>query len=259
MSNYNMLIANAVQQALGQAMTGSIGNHYSVYRATAAVSGSVFESEPIFTGYAAYLTKATKSIVEGAALELEVFNADCDNRTLQFGDVLVGTDPLDLGTYVFAQYRPLIEQSTLFVECNTLAQIFRPRVGNPVPAGTAPAATPGAPFIASSFVSSDEDTQEPLTLVDGVYAFGVPGATAAIVPVGLQLTARAGGTRGSANNLPGSSATARFVGYVPPLAISINQNDVIYVDDDHSYIVNLALNQTKGFVGTVVILEEQGD
>jgi hypothetical protein len=248
-------IEPVVQQVARGVPAQLLGNHYAVYRNDSTKNGSVVSGARTIESIAARLKKAKKIQVESSTAELEVFEAQVDNTDLVKGDILVGIDA-DPSTYCYAQYRSL--GPTMFVRVELAANIYRPRIGNIIPAGTA-AASPGAPFVSPTFASSDLSTRDPLTLVNGVYTFSqTPTDTPATVPVGIQLTARAGGTRG-ANSLPGSSATARFVGYVPPLGVALNQDDVIYIDDDHSYIVNLALTETVGLIGTVCILEEEGE
>jgi hypothetical protein len=249
-------IDQAIQAGRGAAAS-VLGQTYNVYRLSSAAQAGILTTTPVIVGYQAYLAKASKAKIENDTLELEVAQWTCDVTNLILGDVLVETGYKSEGSsWCFAQARP--RRESLFVRVELAAKIYRPRIGNIIPAGTA-AASPGAPFVSPTFASSDLSTRDPLTLVNGVYAFSqTPTDTPATVPVGIQLTARAGGTRG-ANSLPGSSATARFVGYVPPLGVALNQDDVIYIDDDHSYIVNLALTETVGLIGTVCILEEEGE
>jgi hypothetical protein len=250
-------INRAIQRGRGK-LAEKIGQTYNVYRLTKKTNRAIVSGEPTIANFFGRLRRITdKKAIENAPLELVIAEFKCNNLTLELGDLLVETGyESDGATWCFVQGRPTRE--SLFVRVELAAKIYRPRIGNIIPAGTA-AASPGAPFVSPTFASSDLSTRDPLTLVNGVYAFSqTPTDTPATVPVGIQLTARAGGTRG-ANSLPGSSATARFVGYVPPLGVALNQDDVIYIDDDHSYIVNLALTETVGLIGTVCILEEEGE
>jgi hypothetical protein len=247
----------AIQAGRGAAAS-VLGQTYDVYRLSSASNGSILDGEPVITGYQGRLRRITdRKAIEADPLELIVAEFTLSNVDLELGDILVETGyESDGGRWCFAQARPTRE--SLFVRCEELVQIYRPRVGNLVPTGTPNAATPGAPFVSSTFASSDVSTRESLSLTDGVYNFSPPNIAAADIPIGIQMTARAGGTR--ANALPSSSATARFVGYIPPLpGITINSDDVLYLDDDHSYIVNSALQEAPGFQGTVMVLELMGD
>jgi hypothetical protein len=140
-------IDQAIQAGRGAAAS-VLGQTYNVYRLSSAAQAGILTTTPVIVGYQAYLAKASKAKIENDTLELEVAQWTCDVTNLILGDVLVETGYKSEGSsWCFSQARP--RRESLFVRVELAAKIYRPRIGNIIPAGTA-AASPGAPFVSPS-------------------------------------------------------------------------------------------------------------
>lgn len=249
------LYLDAVRQGLRGERARLYGEAYDVHRVTPQVSGSVVSAPPVLRGLPAEFVRTTsKAQVEGALFDALAYVASVDARPLLLGDILIGTKT-DTGTYCFAQRR--LNKPTICVRCESYATIKRPQtaidaLGDLPPVGS---------FVAETGSSEvNEATAAVLTLTNGQYAFSdpaTPGLVPAIVPIGVQPTARAMGMH--AENEPTSTAVARFVTYVPPLGIPLRPNDELEVTGVATYFVLSPSEAPNGeLVGTTCLATREG-
>ena len=249
--SYAYALDSALQYSRGL-VAGIIGPAYAVYRVGPTSYGSVLDGPPVIPLISARFERVTdRKIVEDQTYELATYLSILDATRLILGDVIVGTE----GTFVHAQRG--LNQQTVSVRCEAVATIQRPR---DLAALVAPPSTiPGGPRVGGGHDSTSQVTNDVLALVAGQYGFALESSApvAARVPLGLQPTARVGGSRPDA--LPDSELPARYVGYLPPLGIDVEPNWILVVDDAHRYVISAAFSSgSTGIAGSVLVLERDG-
>ena len=100
------------------------------------------------------------------------------------------------------------------------------------------------------------DRSMPLVLSNGQYAFGDPGATASLIPMGLSSTERPGKGNNFQPAVPGMTPLTRYYGYLPPLPGYIpSEGDRLITLGGARYQVLNPYHQKQGVVGSQMALE----
>lgn len=246
-------IDTAIQRGRGAAAK-VLGQSYVQYRLTGATNTGVVSGTPITSDFLARLSKTTKkAAIENEVFGLQVFEAMCDNRTLQIGDVLVETGYESLANNVFtvAQIRPTRETLWVRTEFNCALTRPRPRAGQS-------SQQPASGFQSMpQYGGTDDKGEWILELVDGLYGFtSSPGVTPASVQCGLVPLNRErdGSSLGTPTDLP----RAHFIVYVPNLpGQPLDVYDRIKFPNADKYeILSFGNSEEAGFEGYICICEK---
>src|SRR6185437_11055391 len=109
-------IDQALQLVQG-AIASVLGPTFDVYRVVDTSNGSIFDGPPVLSGFPISPVKTGKKFIENQTFDLLGFIGTCDNRQLEYGDVVIktGYDPRTTDVFVFAQLREL--GPSIFVRC----------------------------------------------------------------------------------------------------------------------------------------------
>lgn len=208
-----------IQRGRGKAARW-LGYPFDVYRLSPKVSGQIVSGNPVFSGFKSSLTrwKSSKDI-ENQVFDALTFDAECDNRKLEIGDVLVRTGYRSDGAmFVVGDMRPL--KHTILIRCEQSATITRPTT----PASNAVLNT-GKPTQIKQHVGVTKTTEQSLILTNGSYSFSATGSSA-MVPFGLQPLNKL--REMPESKLPTDTKRESFVGFLPLLpGVILEENDVI--------------------------------
>lgn len=250
------IIEPAVQQGRGAAAS-VLGQTYNVYRLGGTTNNSIVSGTPAITGFQARLRRSKKIAIENQTFDLLVYTAMCDSRSLQLQDVLVETGyESDGGTFVYAQHRPTRE--TLFVRTE-----FNVSVTRPMPlAGRSSQFPTSGNLRVSGYSAIDRDTEWPLTLSGGLFAFAQSG-TQCSLPAGLQPLNRV--RDGSSLGTPTDLYREHFLIYLPMIpGDQLNELDRIAFPNsagapDRYECMSIYTSDMTGFSGYIIIAEKLGN
>ena len=246
-------IDSAIQQGRGAAAS-VLGQTYNVYRNSPTTSNAIVQfSSQVISGFQARIRRTTAKVaVENAFFDLLVFEAICNNTTLELQDVLVETGyENDGGIYTFAQARPTRE--TLWVRTELNCSITRP-----TPEGGAAAQMPASGALAApGYGGIPKGNEDILTLTNGFYAFAVSG-TPASVQCGLQPLNRV--KDGNSLGTPTDLYREHFLAYVPNLpGVLLGELDRLNMPTMDRYEVVLVYSSDlTGLSGNICIVEKLG-
>lgn len=248
-------INKIIQQVANGVPASILGQTYSVYRLSDTVSGSIFDGDPVFTGYPMEPSKTPKKFIENDAFNLQVYIGTCDNTGLELGDALVetGYEAESGNVFVFAQRRPLFPN--LFVRCEAQVSITRPQ-----PAGGQSAQQPISGGVAApGYMGVSKKGEQGLILSHGLYSFSNdPNATLAAVPAGLTQLNRIRDAREP--KIPVALYREHFVMYCPLLpGVQLMELDRLnFPNSDRYQIASLYTTEDTGLGGWIGICEKLG-
>jgi hypothetical protein len=249
------LIDTAIQQGRGAA-GAVLGQTYEVRRLDGTTNGSVSSNTPVYEAFPARVQRTLKKVqIENEVFTLLVFVAMCDNRPLQLQDLLTQTGYENDGSvFTFVQARPT--RDTLWMRTEFNASITRPMPlagqAGQQPIGAGVSSPDGYGGVA-------KDTEEVLTLVDGLYAFSsTPGASPAGIQVGLQPLNRI--KDGRSLGTPTDFYREHFLIYAPEIpGEQLNELDVIsFPNSDRYEIAEMFTSDLTGISGNIIIGEKMG-
>lgn len=244
-------IDQAIQAGRGAAAS-VLGQTYTQYR-LGSTSGSITSGAPVATNFPARIGKAQKKAVENQSFDLLIFEAICDNRTLDIGDLLVETGyGSDGGQFWVAQKRPTRE--TLWVRAESNCNVTRPMPT----AGAASEQPASGPELVDGYAGLQKDTEQILTLQNGLYSFtSAQGATKAVIPAGLQPLNRIKDARDP--GIPTALYREHFLIYLPLLPGAIlNELDRISFSNmgDAYEIALMFTTEQTGLSGWILVAEK---
>lgn len=253
-------IENIEQEGAGLAATYD-GQYYRVQRLLqpSPANGSISNQVPIFTAYRARIRRFTlKVAIENEVYNLLVFNAFCDTRKLKPQDVLTewGTFS-DGGVYTYVQHR--VTRETLFIRTESNINITRPM---PVAGKATQQPISGTVFV-PGLGGIDKETEEPLSLTNGIYTFDDPVAPLASVWAGMQPVHRIGDTSRTtpAGQMPASLYRERFTIFIPLLpGVFLNELDRLNfpATGDRYEVMQLFTTMQTGISGYICVCEKLG-
>lgn len=243
----------AIQAGRGAAAS-VLGQTYTQYRLSSTSSGSITSGSPIATNYPARIERITeRKKIENQTFDLLVYEAMCDNRTLEIGDLLVETGyGSDGGQFWVAQKRPTRE--TLWVRAESNCNITRPK-GT---AGNAEQQPTSGPVLVDGWGGVEKDTEQVLALQNGLYYFtSTAGVTKAVIPAALQPLNRITDARDP--DLPTTLYREKFLVYVPLLpGCVLNELDRLSFGNmsDAYEIALMYTSEQTGLSGWILIVEK---
>jgi hypothetical protein len=241
-------------QIMGGGYASEWGQSYDVRRLDGATNVSVQSNAAVIPGFLGSAERTTaKVLLENQTFEILTFELTCNRTNLQIFDQLTetgfGAEPEDI--FVIASMRPT--RPTIAVRAESAVSITRQM---PTAGAASQQPTSGNTFISgmdgwSGTAKSDELV---LTLIDGVYAFAAPGATAASVQVGLEPTGRI--KDGNTLAVPTEIPRAAFVAYCPMLpGAPLVVEDRFNLGSARYEITKLFNTNTTGLAGYILMLE----
>jgi hypothetical protein len=248
-----------IQRGRGKAAQ-KLGQTYDIRRANSRTNIGIGTTRAVITGFPSRLRRITsKNILENQTFEILTFQATCDNRTLQLGDLATetGYEAMQAGNYIVAQMRPTRESVWVRVESNVV--ISRP---NGTAGQAAQQPTNGNTYV-EGWAGTWPENEEILQLVNGIYSFTTEsGATPAQVPCGLEPNARI--RDGNTLGLPTEQYRDQFMIYLPMLytnagGVMLNELDRInFGQSDRYEIAKLYTSDMTGLSGQICQVEKLG-
>lgn len=247
-------IENARQKGRA-AVARVLGQNYSVYRLTSASNNSITAGTPLYTNFKSVMTSwRSRMDIENSIFELQSFNADCDSRGLQIGDIFVENGFRSDGSmYAVASIRPLKATVLMRVEQPTLITLYNPAAGRadqqPVSGAVQIKAAPGG-----GYGGGTKASEQILTLTAGNYAFSTTG-TPATVPCGLQPLNRLHGAPPS--KLPTDPRRQLWLVYCPILpGAQLVESCYFGMGNGDRYDIELYFLAQFGLQGYICIVEK---
>ena len=209
--------------------------------------------------YALVEERASKTDVEDQVFENLAYYLKADDSALVLGDILriQSNEFMARGqVFVFAQSEP--GRGSIAMRLDARAIVKNPvDVDNRVNS-TLPESWSYDKGKVSEVVPATYDV---LTLGSAAFSWAPAGATAAVVPIGIQPTTRA--RPGRSDEVPTATDVQRFVGYIPPTpGVFIRENVVLEVQDGSGffYVIEQVYSSGEvGVVGTVCLLTKGGN
>lgn len=245
-----------LQRGLGRA-AAVIGQTYDVYRLSDATNVGVVSGKPVIPGFAATTRRITsKTAINNTVFDLLCFVADCDNRSLQIGDVLVENGyKTDGGVYTYVQQRPMQESLWIRTEFNIFLSRPATRSGasNEQPSSGAVAKTQRA--------GTYKGIERVLQLENGDYFLsniGDSGVTPANIQAGLQPLNRIKDAREP--GLPTTLYREHLLAYLPLMpGFQPNELDRLNFPNSDRYEIALVFTTEQvGLSGYICIVEKLG-
>lgn len=229
------------------------GQSYDVRRLDDATNGSITNNAPVVSGFRIHPERTTKkSEIENVTFDILVYEATCDNRQLQIGDVLTQMGSRNDGSiFTLAQMRDL--HPTLMIRTAFAASLSRP-----MPTGGAASQQPSSGVIAAddgTYAGIDWESEQWLRLQSGSYSFsGDNTKPKATVQVEIQPLNR---VRDGAGPLPTMLPREHYVAYIPILeGTMLNEKDRIRLPNMDAYeIALIASSDLVGLAGYICICE----
>jgi hypothetical protein len=171
----------------GRAAAASvIGQTYDIRRLDANTNGSISNNEPVLPAFPASIQRLPKTKAENEIFGLLAYKATCTNLVLAIGDLCTETGyGQDGGVFYVAQKRPLRE--TIWMRAESAINITRPQ---PTAGAVSQQPQPSQGWVVAesgTWSGIAKDTEEVLTLTNGLYSFSSdPAASPAVVYAGLQ-------------------------------------------------------------------------
>lgn len=248
--SYIAEIDGAIQDGRGAAAS-VLGQGYTVHRLNDTTNGSISNNTPLYLQFPARLRHTTsKAAIENTSFDILVFQATCDNRKLEIGDLCVQTGYVNDGSvFTVAQKRPTRE--TLWIRTESACSLSRPKpfsgqaAQNPA---TRVFPTPGYSGIAKS-------SEWFLTLNDGLYSYtSDPNAQVATVYCGLQPTRR---IRDGNIKMPTALYREQFLAWLPMLPGEVlSELDRVRFPNQDAYEIALIFStDVTGLAGHICLVE----
>lgn len=248
-------IDGKIQYGRGKAAS-VLGQTYNVYRLLPTTSVSVLAQNPLYANWPARIRRTTDvKAIEDQIFKLLVFRATFNSLNFLVGDVMqeTGYKAQAEGVYVFVQSRPTRESLWMRAESNCT-------ISRPTPtAGQAAQLPASGALIARGYGGYVKDTEWPLTLTNGRYAFtDIPGMSPATIPVGIQQELRVADSREP--KFPVTAYRERFLIFIPPTpGEEINEMDRVNAGNGDRYqIASILQTASVGVSGWICIAERLG-